>query len=172
MAPQRRDGGGLASTRGSAYGAAWSGRTAYASDMSVRSARARVEDVHELAMAMPHVTVEPGSRGNPVYQVGGKSFVFFRNPRADATDPETGERYADVIVFWVGSQSDKQAMVQDRASPFFTTAHFDGHPSVLLRSSRIGELARDELAEVVQDAWFAQVSERRRTTWLAAQAVR
>jgi len=140
--------------------------------MSVRSARARVEDVHELAMVMPHVTVEPGSHGNPVYQVGGKSFVFFRNPRADATDPETGERYADVIVFWVGSESDKQAMVQDRASPFFTTAHFDGHPSVLLRSSRIGELARDELAEVVQDAWLAQVSERRRTTWLAAQAVR
>jgi len=57
-----------------------------------------------------------------VYQVGGKSFVFFRNPRADATDPETGERYADVIVFWVGSESDKQAMVQDRASLFFTTA--------------------------------------------------
>jgi hypothetical protein len=77
-----------------------------------------------------------------------------------------------VIVFWVGSESDKQAMVQDRASPFFTTAHFDGHPSVLLRSSRIGELARDELAEVVQDAWLAQVSERRSTTWLAAQAVR
>ena len=131
--------------------------------MSVRSARARVEDVHELAMAMPHVTVEPGSRGNPVYQVGGKSFGFFRNPRADATDPETGERYADVIVFWVGSESDKLAMIQDRASPFFTTAHFDGHPSVLLRSSRIGELARDELAEMVQDAWLAQVSERRRT---------
>ncbi len=161
----------LAASR-SAYGAGWSGRTAYASDMSVRSARARVEDVHELAMAMPHVTVEPGSRGNPVYQVGGKSFVFFRNPRADATDPETGERYADVIVFWVGSESDKQAMVQDRASPFFTTAHFDGHPSVLLRSSRIGELARDELAEMVQEAWLAQVSERRRTTWLAAQAAR
>lgn len=139
--------------------------------MSVRSARARVEDVHEPAMAMPHVTVEPGSRGNPVYQVGGKSFVFFRNPRADATDRETGEAYADVIVFWVGSESDKQAMVQDRASPFFTTAHFDGHPSVLLRSSRIGELVRDELAEVVQDAWLAQVSERRRTTWLAALAV-
>ncbi len=130
--------------------------------MSVRSARARVEDVHELAMARPHVTVESGSRGNPICQVGGKSFVFFRNPRADATDPETGERYEDVIVLWVGSELDKQAMVQDPASPFFTTAHFDGHPSVLLRASRIGELARAELAEVIQDAWLAQVSERRR----------
>jgi len=120
--------------------------------MSVKSARARVEDVHELAMAMPYARVEPGSRGNPVYQVGSKSFVFFRNPRADATDPETGERYADVIVFWVSSVSDKQAMVQDPAAPFFTTAHFHGHLSVLLRSSRIGELTRGELAEVVQDA--------------------
>lgn len=123
--------------------------TAYAREVSVR---ARVEDVHELAMRMPHVKVEPGSRDNPGYQVGGKSFVFFRNPRSDATDPETGERYADVIVFWVALESDKQAMVQDPASPFFTTAHFDGHPSVLLLSSRIGELTRDELVEVVQDA--------------------
>ncbi len=139
--------------------------------MSVNSARKRVEDVHELAMAMPHVTVELGSRGNPVYQVGGKSFVFFRNPRADATDPETGARYTDVIVIWLSSESDKQAMVQDATSPFFTTPHFDGHPSVLLRSSRIGELTRDELTEVVQDAWLAQASERRRTIWLAAHAV-
>ena len=35
------------------------GGTAYADDVSVRSARARVGDVHDLAMAMPHATVEP-----------------------------------------------------------------------------------------------------------------
>lgn len=62
----------------------------YAVEMLVKSAQARVEDVHELAMAMPSARVEPGSRGNPVYQVGGKSFVFFRNSRADATDLQTG----------------------------------------------------------------------------------
>jgi hypothetical protein len=106
---------------------------------------ARVEDVHELASAMPHVTVEYGTGDNPVYQVGGKSFVFFRNPRPDAVDPDSGERYADVIVFWVESEADKQALVQDQRSPFFTTPHFDGHPSVLLRAGRIGELTRKEL---------------------------
>ncbi len=137
--------------------------------MSVRPTPARVEDVHELATGMPHTTVLRGSRGNPVYQVGGRSFVFFRTPRPDAVDPGTGERYPDVVVFWVGSESDKQAMVQDPGSPFFTTPHFDGHPSVLLRSSRIGELTRDELAEVVQDAWLAQASKRRGATWLAAR---
>ena len=104
--------------------------------------------MHELALAMPHVTVYPGSTENPVYQVGGKSFVFFRNPRPDAVDPQTGERYTDVIVFWVGSEEDKIALVQDETTPFFTTPHFNGHLSVLLRGSRVGELSRDELAEV------------------------
>lgn len=139
--------------------------------MAAKPARARVQDVHELALGMPHVTVERGAPGNPVYQVGGKSFVFFRNPRADATDPETGERYTDVIVFWVASESDKQAMVQDPGSPFFTTSHFDGHRSILLRASRIGELTQQELAEVVQDAWLAQASDRRRAIWLDAHPV-
>ena len=129
---------------------------------------ARVEDVHELASAMPHVTVEHGAGDNPVYQVGGKSFVFFRNPRPDAVDPGTGERYPDVIVFWVESEADKQAMVQDEASPFFTTAHFDGHPSVLVRACRIGELTREELAEVVRDAWLSRASARRAAAWLSA----
>lgn len=35
---------------------------------------------------MPHVTRADGPRGNPVYQVGGKSFAFFRTPRPDAAD--------------------------------------------------------------------------------------
>jgi hypothetical protein len=134
--------------------------------MSAPPHHARIEDVHELASGMPYVTVERGPRGNPVYQVGGKSFVFFRTPRPDAVDPETGERYTDVIIFWVASESDKQSLVQDQASPFFTTPHFDGHPSVLLRASRIGELTRQELAEIVQDAWLSRASNRRRTTWL------
>jgi hypothetical protein len=129
---------------------------------------ARIEDVHELALGMPHVTVWDGTSDNPVYQVGGKSFIFFRNPRPDAVDPETGERYQDVIVFWVGSEADKQALVQDEGSPFFTTPHFDGHSSVLLRASRVGELTMQELAELIQDAWLSRASARRAATWLSA----
>ena len=132
-----------------------------------KSRRARVDDVHRLAQGMPHVTRYPDMK-NAVYQVGGKSFVFFRNPRPDAFDPETKERYDDVIVFWVGSEADKQALVQDQSTPFFTTKHFDGHLSVLLRGCRVGELSRDELAEVVQEAWLARASPRRAADWLAA----
>ncbi|MDN5914447.1 MAG: MmcQ/YjbR family DNA-binding protein [Pseudonocardia sp.] len=139
--------------------------------MATKPRPARVEDVHDLALAMPHVTVEHGPKGNPIYQVGRKSFVFFRTPRPDAADPETGERYPDVIVFWVESDADKLALVEDASTPFFTTPHFDGHPSVLLRAGRLGEIDREELAEVVQDAWLARASPRRRDDWLREHPV-
>ncbi len=140
--------------------------------MDPGSRPARVADVHALALAMPHVTCVHGSAGNPVYQVGGKSFVFFRNPRPDAADPATGERYDDVIMFWVPSEADKRALTGDPDSPFFTTAHFDGHPSVLVRAARLAELSHRELAEVVQDAWLSRASARRGAQWLASRGLR
>ena len=129
--------------------------------------RARTSDVHRIAAAMPHVTKVEGTKKNPVYQVGNKSFVFFRNARADAFDPDTGERYDDVIVIWVASELDKQALVNDESSPYFTTPHFNGHSSVLVRASRLGEIDVDELRELVQDAWLSRASRRRAETWLA-----
>lgn len=132
---------------------------------------ATLEDVHELALGMPHVTVTHGSAENPVYQVGGKSFVYFRNPRPDAFDPKTRERYRDVIVFWVPTEEDKEALVQDPTSPYFTTPHFDGHLSVLLRAGRLGEISRAELAEIIQDAWLARASPTRAKTWLRSQGL-
>jgi len=137
--------------------------------VSAESLPAQVEDVRQMALGMPHVTLDRGPSGNPVYQVGGKSFVFFRTPRADAHDTATGERFSDVIVLWVASESEKHALVQDATTPFFTTPHFEGHCSVLVRASRIGELTRQELREVVQDAWLARASPRRRSAWLASQ---
>ena len=126
--------------------------------------RATVDDVHEIARGMPGATV---TEDPTVYQVSRRSFIFFRTPRPDAFDPDTGERYDDVIVFWVASEEDKQALVLDESTPFFTTPHFNGHASVLLRGGRIGELDRDELAEVVYDAWLSRAGKRAAAKWLA-----
>ena len=133
---------------------------------------ATVADVHALARAMPHVTRVDGSQGKPVYQVGGKSFIFFRNPRPDAKDPVTGERYDDVIVFWVESESDKQSLTDDPDSPFFTTEHFNGHDSVLIRAGDLEAITYEELKEVVQDAWLSRASQARASAWLKARANR
>lgn len=124
--------------------------------------------MHEIASSMPHVTRIEGPKGNSIYQVGGKSFVFFRTPRPDATDPVTGERYCDVIIIWVESEADKLALIQDPTTPFFTTDHFNGHLSVLVREADLGAISRTELAEVIQDAWLSRASNRRRQAWLAA----
>ncbi|MDT4999677.1 MAG: hypothetical protein QOK12_1782 [Mycobacterium sp.] len=139
------------------------------SDRRADKRRARVADVHELAAAMPHVTRVDGPKGNAVYQVGGKSFVFFRTPQPDARNPETGEKYPDVVMIWVESERDKLALVQDPDSPFFTTDRFDDHPSVLVRGSRLGEIDRTELTELIQDAWLSRASKRRGEQWLASQ---
>jgi hypothetical protein len=132
---------------------------------------ARVSDVHEIAAAMPHVTRIDGPNQNPIYQIGGKSFVFFRSPRPDAKDPVTGEFYVDVIVIWVGSEADKLALTQDPNSPFFSTDHFDGHPSVLVRQSDLARVGKTELTELIQDAWLSRASKRRAAAWLAEHPV-
>ncbi len=116
---------------------------------------------------MPFVTVLERAGEHAVYAVGGRSFVFFRTPRPDAVDPVSGERYTDVIVLWVPSEEDKQALIQDPGLPFFTTPHFDGHRSVLVRASRIGEVTLEELTEIVQDAWSSRASPRRAKAWRA-----
>jgi hypothetical protein len=140
-------------------------------DGMASSRRATVADLRELAGSMPGVRIEHGPKGNDVYQVSRRSFVFFRTPRPDAFDPETGERYDDVVMLWVESEIEKEALIADETTPYFTTPHFDGHPSVLLRTSRIGELTREELAEVVYDAWLARASPTAARKWLAEHGV-
>lgn len=131
--------------------------------MADGSRPATVDDIHEIARSLPGVTV--GTNGPTVYQVSRRSFIFFRNPRPDAVDPETGVRYTDVIAFWVESELEKEAILADSSLPFFTTPHFEGHPSVLLRGSRVGELSRDELAGFVEGAWLARAGPRLIARW-------
>lgn len=131
--------------------------------------RATIDDLHRLAAGMPGARRYDSE--NPIYQVSGRSFVYFRNQRPDAVDPDTGERFDDVIVFWVGSQDDKHALLADPALPFFTTAHFDGHPSVLLLGRRVGELRVDELEEIVADAWLSRASKTAGRRWLAERGI-
>ena len=137
----------------------------------MRDRPAKVADVHEIAAGMPHVTRIEGPKGNAIYQVGGKSFVFFRTPQPDGENPDTGERYTDVIMIWVESESDKLALLQDPDSPFFTTERFEGHPSVLVRASALARIGRQELAELIQDAWLSRASNRRAQKWLAEREV-
>lgn len=127
-----------------------------------RARRARVTDVEQLALALPEVTrdpADPAAPGRPAYQVRGKTFAFFRVPRKDALDPATGEPYDDVMAFSCTAE-DKEAMVGDPDSPFFTTPHWNGYNAVLLLERDLGRITVAELREVITDAWLAKAPKR------------
>ena len=134
--------------------------------MARRAARlACLADLDELAMALPEVAKAQAQGDRPAYQVKGRSFVIFRGPRKDAVDEKTGERLLDVVMIAVPGPEDKAAIL-DSGPPWFTTPHFNGYNAVLVREAHLGQLTRDELAEVVEDAWLAKAPKRLAKQWL------
>jgi hypothetical protein len=123
-------------------------------------------DLDELALAMPQVTKEVSEDGRPSYSVHGKFFCFHRSRRPDALDPETGERLDDVLVFRVEDLDVKELLLADDRDVFFTTPHWDGYQAVLVRIRDIGLLDRDELRDLVIDAWLTRAQKRVAKAWL------
>nr|WP_253942611.1 MmcQ/YjbR family DNA-binding protein [Nocardioides sp. zg-1230] len=86
----------------------------------------------------------------------GRGFVLYRAPHKTAVDPETGEMYDDLVVITTPTEVEKHALVEDGSTPFFTIDHFKGYSAVLVQLSRLGEISRDELEEIITDAWAAR----------------
>jgi hypothetical protein len=124
-------------------------------------------DLDELALAMPETTKDVSDDGRPTYLVHGKMFCFHRGRRPDAVDPDTGERMADVLMFRVEDDGVKQLMLADPRGLFFTTPHFDGYPAVLMRIPRLADVDREELREIVVEAWMTRAQKRVAKRWLA-----
>jgi hypothetical protein len=124
-----------------------------------RSRPARLSDIDEAAAMLPEVTRDPPVGGRPGFQVRGRTFAFARGPRKDAVDPGTGEPYDDVLAFMC-TPEDKESMVADPDSPWFTTPHWNGYNAVLLLERDIGRLTAEEIREVVTDAWLTKAPKR------------
>ena len=123
-------------------------------------------DLDELALAMPHATKEISEDGRPSYLVHGKMFCFHRGRRPDAVDPETGERLGDVLMFRVADGEQKELLLAS-GSPYFTTPHFNGYPAVLMRIPDLERIDREELYELVVEAWLTRAQKRVAKAWLA-----
>jgi hypothetical protein len=128
---------------------------------------ATMADVDALALELPQVTKEVSDDGRPTYSVHGKMFCFHRSRRPDAVDAETGERLDDVLVFRVGDLDEKELLLADRPDVFFTTPHWNGYPAVLMRIPSLAEVDREELRELVVDAWLTRAQKRVAKAWLA-----
>ena len=121
---------------------------------------ARPEDVDEICMSLPEVELGISWGDRPTYKVRGKGFLLYRAPHRTAVDPETGELYDDLLVINTPTELEKQELVDDPDLPFFTIDHFRGYNAVLVQESRLGEIDRDELAEIITDAWAARAPKR------------
>jgi hypothetical protein len=124
-------------------------------------------DLDELARALPQVTKEVSDDGRPSYLVHGKRFCLQRTRRPDAVDPETGERLDDVLMFRVADLDVKDLMLADERGIYFTTPHFNGYPAVLVRIPSLARLDRDELHDLVAEAWLTRAQKRVAKAWLA-----
>ena len=123
-------------------------------------------DLDELALALPQVTKELSDDGRPSYSVHGKMFCFHRGRRPDAVDQATGERLSDVLMFRVADLEEKD-LLQASGGVYFTTPHFNGYPAVLVRIPDLEQLSRDELRDLVVDAWLTRAQKRVAKAWLA-----
>src|SRR5437879_10802934 len=117
---------------------------------------ATMADLDELALAMPQTTKELSDDGRPSYLVHGKRFILQRSRRPDAVDPETGERLDDVLMFRVADLDVKDLILADGRGIYFTTPHFNGYPAVLVRIPELARLEREELYELVVEAWLTR----------------
>ena len=131
---------------------------------------ATMADLDELALALPQTTKELSAEGRPAYRVHGKVFCCHRNRRKDAVDSETGELLDDVLMFRVPDLDVKELLLGDDRGLFFTTPHFDGYAAVLVRIPDLVRLDRDELGDLVAEAWLTKAQKRVAKAWLAEQA--
>ena len=101
------------------------------------------DDVVAIGLRLPGVEVAT-SYGTPALKVKGKGMCRLR------TDP-------DALVVRVLDLADREALLQGSPEVFFSTPHYDGYPYVLVRLEAVG---RDELAELIEDAWRIRAPKR------------
>lgn len=106
---------------------------------------ANEDDVRRLALALPSTT-ERSSYGTPGFRVQDRLFARVHE--------EPG-----VLVLWLGSTEDKAELLAAAPGTFFSTPHYDGHPSVLVRLAAVDV---DELGELLRQGWDARASARLR----------
>lgn len=99
--------------------------------------------VRRLATALPRVTEKP-SYGTPAFYAAGKIFARMHEQPG-------------VLICWRADLTEREALLAADPQRFFTTDHYRGHASVLVRLEQIDET---ELAELLAEAWEARTGRR------------
>jgi hypothetical protein len=99
-------------------------------------------DVRAIALSLPETEERP-SYGTPGFRVKDRLFARIR---------EEG-----VLLVRCADEAEKEFLLRADPTKFFTIPHYDGHASVLVRLSAVD---RDELAELLTEAWRVRAPKR------------
>ncbi len=111
------------------------------------------DDVRRIALAMPDSS-ERSSRDLRQWRVKDKLFVWERPLRRGEIEAlGAGAPQGPILGARVEHLVAKEALLAADAGVFFTTPHFDNHPSVLVLLDRI---SAEGLDEVIVEAWLAR----------------
>jgi len=107
------------------------------------------EDVRRIALTLPEAVEEPTGFAFAVPNKGKKKgFVWVWMERIEPKRPRVPN--SDVLAVRVGNDDEKQILLASDDRKFFTEPHYNGFPAVLVR---LPEIDREELAELITDAW-------------------
>ena len=60
----------------------------------------------------------------------------------------------------------KELLLSDARGVYFTTPHFDGYPAVLVRIPDLERFDREELGDMVAEAWLTKAQKLVAKAWL------
>lgn len=110
------------------------------------------ETVREIAGALPGAE-ESTTYGQPAFKVGGKLFAWI-----------SPDRHADGALALRIDLDEKPLAIAAEPDVFFETAHYDGHPILLVRLERAD---RAMLEERIEESWLLRATKRLADAYLA-----
>lgn len=114
-------------------------------------------ELEALVLAWPETTSTPSYGGFPALRVNKKLFARLRGEMADEVDDLTGAPYGEVLMVGVADLGEKEALLADDPEAFFTVAHYDGYPAVLVRLERAD---REVVRELLLEGWWRTAPKR------------
>jgi hypothetical protein len=115
------------------------------------------DDVRRIALDLPGTEEKQNQMGLQWRVKNG--MLAWERPLRRADFQSLGESAPDgeVLAVWVADLGVKEALLSDDPEVFFTTPHFDGYPTVLIR---LAEIPMSELEELIIEAWLDRAPKR------------
>jgi hypothetical protein len=119
---------------------------------------ASIDDAARMALELPDVT-ENERHGNRTWFVAGQAFAWER-PFSKADIRRFGDETppgGPILAVRVGDLGEKEAVLAANPDAFFTIAHFDGYPAVLIK---LPDVPAQALRDAITDGWLARAPAR------------